>query len=82
MRVHLYVGRDLPPADEGGVSDPFIIVRCAGNIIQSKVKQQTLNPGWYETLTMDVTLPEFEKDVEIIYSFFDFFFGIFKFLSF
>lgn len=63
LRLHLYVGRSLPPADEGGASDPFVIVRCAGQTRQSTVKQQTLNPGWYETLTLDVTLPVFEKDV-------------------
>jgi len=42
-------------------------VRCAGQTIQSAVKSQTLNPGWYETLTLDVTLPVFEKDVDKIH---------------
>lgn len=64
LRVHLYIGRNLPPADEGGVSDPFVIIRCAGNTIRSTVKSQTLNPGWYETLTLDVTLPAFEENVK------------------
>ncbi len=30
LRIHLYMGRNLPAADETGSSDPFIIFRCAG----------------------------------------------------
>ena len=28
IQIHLFMGRDFPPADETGSSDPFIIVRC------------------------------------------------------
>ena len=28
LQVHLYMGRDLPPADESGAADPFVIMRC------------------------------------------------------
>ena len=28
LQIHLYMGRDFPPADETGAADPFIIVRC------------------------------------------------------
>ena len=30
LRTYLYIGRDLPPSDNTGTSDPFVIVRCAG----------------------------------------------------
>jgi hypothetical protein len=30
LQVFLYVAKDLPPADETGTSDPYVIVRCGG----------------------------------------------------
>jgi len=51
------MGRDLPPADETGAADPFVIVRCQGQKSKSKVKYETLNPGFFETLELVVSLP-------------------------
>jgi len=56
LRIYLYLGRNIPPADATGTSDPVVKIRCAGQIVQSKVCTQTLNPGWYETLKMNVKL--------------------------
>jgi hypothetical protein len=28
LNIHLYMGKDFPPADETGAADPFIIARC------------------------------------------------------
>jgi len=28
LQVHLYIGRDFPPADTTGAADPFIVARC------------------------------------------------------
>jgi hypothetical protein len=28
LQIHLYMGRDFPPADETGAADPFVIARC------------------------------------------------------
>lgn len=61
----MYIGRNFPPADVEGVSCPFVIVRCAGLTQRSSIKKKTLNPGWYETITLDVTLPAFDKDVNL-----------------
>ena len=58
LRVYLFMGRDLPAADENGLSDPFIIVKWAGESRESKVKNQTLNPGWFQTLEMTVKIPQ------------------------
>lgn len=33
LRIHLYLGRQIPPADKSGTSDPFLKVRCAGKIV-------------------------------------------------
>ena len=30
LQIHLYMGRNLPSADETGAADPFMIVRCMG----------------------------------------------------
>jgi hypothetical protein len=57
LRVYLYMGRDLPAADDTGLTDPFVIVRCAGSKEKSGYKTQTLNPGWFETIEMEVYIP-------------------------
>ena len=76
----IYVARDLPPADEEGTSDPFVVVRSAGETVKiiymglflwflkarTSVKTKTLNPGWFETVILDVSLPNLEKLVYII----------------
>lgn len=61
LRVYLFLGRNLPPADASGTSDPFVKVRCGGELVKSKVCSQTLNPGWYETLTLNVKLFPMEE---------------------
>lgn len=38
LRVQLYQGRGLPPADETGGCDPFVKIKCAGKIGTSKAK--------------------------------------------
>ena len=57
LQIHLYMGRDFPAADETGASDPFIIARCQGKKVKSKIKYETLNPGFFETIEMVVSLP-------------------------
>ncbi|CAI2384461.1 unnamed protein product [Moneuplotes crassus] len=58
LRVYLYMGRDLPAADDTGLADPFIILRCAGAKKQSTTKKETLNPGWFETVEMKINIPK------------------------
>lgn len=47
----------MPPADETGAADPFVIAKCMGKTAKSKTKFETLNPGFFETIQMEVTLP-------------------------
>ena len=66
LRIHLYMGRNFPPADETGASDPFVIIRCCGKKVKSSVKYVTLNPGWFEVLEIDeirIPPPDREKEV-------------------
>ena len=51
------MGRDFPPADETGAADPFIIARCMGKKNKTRTKYETLNPGFFETLELIVSLP-------------------------
>ncbi len=44
--------------NESGDSDPYIIFRCAGRTIQSTVKKNSINPSWYETLSLDVSFSD------------------------
>jgi len=50
LQVHLYMGRDMPPADETGAADPFVIAKCMGKTAKSSTKSATLNPGFFETI--------------------------------
>lgn len=63
LRVFIYKARNLPPADSHGTSDPFFEVNCAGQKGKTTVKENTLNPGFFETITLDVDLPNMEKVV-------------------
>ena len=67
LRIHLYMGRNFPPADETGASDPFVIIRCCGKKVKSSVKYVTLNPGWFEVLEIDkILIPPPDKEKEVI----------------
>ncbi|KAJ0394355.1 hypothetical protein P43SY_006836 [Pythium insidiosum] len=59
VRVHVYQGRRLPPADSNGLLDPFLIVRCMGEKPEKTDKKfKTRDPLWYQTLYFNVNLPE------------------------
>lgn len=66
LRAHIYQCRNLPAADANGLSDPYLKVKIAGNMVKTEVIQETLNPTWYTTLTTECTLPtplEFAPDI-------------------
>jgi hypothetical protein len=64
LHIHLFMGRNFPPADETGGADPFVMARSMGKKIRSRVKNETLNPGWFETLEMQISVPPIvDKDV-------------------
>ena len=66
LQIHLVMGRDFPPADETGAADPFIIAKCMGQTAKSQTKFQTLNPGFFEVIEMEVSLPPNLPDVSYL----------------
>eukprot|EP00742_Colponemidia_sp_Colp-10_P006543 GILJ01007013.1.p1 GENE.GILJ01007013.1~~GILJ01007013.1.p1 ORF type:complete len:1298 (-),score=199.01 GILJ01007013.1:115-4008(-) len=56
LRAHIFEGRGLPAADTNGLSDPYVVVSVAGKKIKSSTKKETLNPTWYETKVMNLSL--------------------------
>lgn len=62
LQIHLYMGKDFPPADETGAADPFIIARCQGQRAKTDTKFETLNPGFFETVQMVVSLPPLDDE--------------------
>ncbi|KAH7819075.1 putative myoferlin-like protein [Monocercomonoides exilis] len=58
VRAHLYQAKELPAADATGTSDPFVLVTYGGRQAKTRVVQKSLYPVWYQTLCLNVSLPE------------------------
>jgi Ca2+-dependent lipid-binding protein len=58
LRVNLFMGRQLPPADTDGESDPYCVFRLGKLKLKTEVQKNTLNPVWYTSLEGQVELPE------------------------
>ncbi|KAJ5067739.1 c2 calcium-dependent membrane targeting [Anaeramoeba ignava] len=58
FRAYIYQGKDLPPADKTGLSDPYCVVRIGKTAKKTSRKEETLYPTWYEIVTFQVDLPE------------------------
>lgn len=67
LRVHVYQGRRLPPADSNGLLDPYLVVRCLGEKPkESSKKRKTRDPVWYETLYYDINLPDLKYAPQVM----------------
>ncbi|KAA6387445.1 MAG: hypothetical protein EZS28_017028 [Streblomastix strix] len=58
VRAHIYQARNLPAADDEGTSDPYVVISYGGQKAKTKTIEKTLFPCWYETLTLDVDIPD------------------------
>mmetsp|Transcript_31029 Transcript_31029/g.28217 ORF Transcript_31029/g.28217 Transcript_31029/m.28217 type:complete len:446 (+) Transcript_31029:579-1916(+) len=66
MRCYIYVARNLPAADKEGTSDPFVTVKCAGKQGRTETRENTLNPGFFECVTIDnLELRDLRKEVDM-----------------
>lgn len=55
--AYIYQGRELCPADDSGLLDPYVVVRFNG-IAQKTIKlKQTRNPSYFQSLVFDTMLP-------------------------
>jgi hypothetical protein len=61
LRLQLFIARDIPPTDDTSGSDVFTTLRCCGQVANSTVRYRTLNPNWFETLTLDVNFENLEE---------------------
>lgn len=67
LRVHIYQGRRLPPADSNGLLDPYLVVRCLGEKAkETSRKKKTRDPLWYETIYFDINLPELKYAPQVM----------------
>lgn len=57
LRCHIYQARKLPAADTSGLCDPYLVIRLAGKKLKTATKHETLNPMWYTSYSINVTLP-------------------------
>eukprot|EP00362_Geleiidae_sp_MMETSP1317_P000294 CAMPEP_0201285856 /NCGR_PEP_ID=MMETSP1317-20130820/113928_1 /ASSEMBLY_ACC=CAM_ASM_000770 /TAXON_ID=187299 /ORGANISM="Undescribed Undescribed, Strain Undescribed" /LENGTH=160 /DNA_ID=CAMNT_0047611951 /DNA_START=1240 /DNA_END=1719 /DNA_ORIENTATION=+ len=72
MYCHFYQGKALPPADEGGESDPYAKVYCGGAECKTEKKEDTLNPLYYETHEMIVEFDTIADAPPVIASVWDY----------
>ncbi|KAF1325644.1 Inositol polyphosphate 5-phosphatase, partial [Globisporangium splendens] len=67
LRVHVYQGRRLPPADSNGLLDPYLVARCLGEKPkETSKKKKTRDPLWYETIYFDINLPELKYAPQVM----------------
>ncbi|KAA6370110.1 MAG: hypothetical protein EZS28_034363, partial [Streblomastix strix] len=58
VRAHIYQSRNLPAADDEGTSDAYVVISYGGQKAKTKTIEKTLFPCWYETLTLNVDIPD------------------------
>jgi len=69
LRAHIYQGKELPSADDNGMSDPFLEIRMGSAKKNTSMVPETLYPRWYETQEITVRLPtnhEMRPDIGVM----------------
>ncbi|KAG7378050.1 hypothetical protein PHYPSEUDO_010611 [Phytophthora pseudosyringae] len=59
--VHVFQGKCLPATDYDGLLDPYVKVACVGSEGQVSTRMSTQDPCFYETVVLDVELPQNER---------------------
>ena len=54
LTVDVIEAKDLVPMDTNGLSDPYVILECESQRVQSKYIPETLNPVWKEEFTFEI----------------------------
>eukprot|EP01130_Rhizamoeba_saxonica_P018630 TRINITY_DN9391_c0_g1_i2.p1 TRINITY_DN9391_c0_g1~~TRINITY_DN9391_c0_g1_i2.p1 ORF type:complete len:747 (+),score=153.09 TRINITY_DN9391_c0_g1_i2:48-2243(+) len=71
LHIQAIQGRDLPPKDDNGYSDPYCIIRSGAEQVSTKVIHRSLNPVWeqsfeiplYEDPLADMVVDVYDKDL-------------------
>ena len=58
LRAHIYQARNLPSMDEDGLANPYTVVTLQGFAGHTRVAEPTCNPMWYETVRVELQLPQ------------------------
>ncbi|ETM03354.1 hypothetical protein L917_00416 [Phytophthora nicotianae] len=59
--IHVFQGKCLPSTDYDGLLDPYVKVACVGSEGQVSTRMSTRDPCFYETVVLDVELPQNER---------------------
>jgi len=68
MVCYMYQARDLEGKDDNGLSDPYVVVRYAGDSIKTQIKYKNVNPQWMERQHILISIPrqhEFAPDIQV-----------------
>ena len=57
LAANIYQGKDMQPADENGLADPYVKVSLAGVERETAIIERTLQPIWYERINIPLDLP-------------------------
>lgn len=70
----LYQCKNLPPADPTGLADPYVKVLCGASEYSTdkNAKEGILNPIWYESFSMNVTIGSIDTAPPIIIQVWDY----------
>lgn len=58
LRAHIYQARSLPSMDDDGLANPYTVVTLHGFAGNTRVAEPTCNPQWYETVRVEMQLPQ------------------------
>ncbi|NXK10907.1 FR1L4 protein, partial [Herpetotheres cachinnans] len=62
LRAHLYQARGILPADDNGLSDPFVRVVFSTHCQTTRMLEETLSPMWNELLLFDQLIIDGKKE--------------------
>jgi len=57
LRAHIFQAKNLENSDAFGLSDGYLVVRFCGMTAKTKVKEDQIDPKWYQTLTFSADVP-------------------------
>ena len=74
LYAHVFQAKNLPAADKNGLADPYFNLYCAGEETSTRKHpcDMTLNPRWYQTFTLPISISRIEDAPPMIFTLFDY----------